>query len=757
MKILKWLAITLGVLVLVIGIGIAALVYLVDWNNFRDTIQNQVKKQTGRDLEIAGDLSPSVFPWAGISIGEIALANADGFGDQPFARIGSADVKVEVLPLLKRVVNVRTVELQGLELDLQRAVDGTTNWDDLLESTSSTTTSGEGSDGDEVTTEVEGSSATIAALEVGGIEITDANVSWTDAQAGTDATLTDFDLVTGAIELAEPFDLSIDFDVASDSMDLAAAIDGKGEVTIDLESQSYSLADFTLNTRAEGSALPGGALEATLGADVLAALGENRIAVSELTLAALGIDLAGAAEVTNLDTEPSVTASLASAEPFSPRELMSLLGIEPPVTADESVLSSATLALALAATPASAALNDLEITLDDTTFSGEASMPDLAATGLPPLRFDFAVDAIDVDRYLPPPSETDEAASEDAPAEDVPVGDGTIALPTELLRQLDVLGTFRVGSVKVANLTTRDIVVPVKAAGGRLAVENLEAALYEGQLDATASLDASGATPGYGMRMTLDGIQADPLLADLLEKDSFLSGAGRVTADITTGGDSVEAIKAGLNGTFATAFTDGSINGVNIAQTLRKAKAAITRQSIPEEEAVQKTDFTALSVGGRFDDGVMTSDDLDLRSPLLRVNGAGTVDLPGEAVDYTGTVLVTGSAQGQGGGDLDSLKGVKLDVPIQGTFDELAANFAGVVLNGIKNNIAGNISGQAKALAEQEAARLKAQAQEQADRLRAEGEAQLEAREAELRQQAEEAASEVQDKAKDKLKGLLGR
>ena len=751
MKVLKWLAITVGVLVLVVGVGIAALVYLVDWNDFRDTIQNQVRKQTGRDLEIAGDLEPSVFPWAGISIGEISLANAEGFGATPFARMGGADVKVEVLPLLRRVVNVRTVELRGLELDLQRAADGTTNWDDLVAGTTASTTSEETVDGAEVTTEVEGNTATIAALEVGGIEITDANVSWSDAQSGTDATLTDFDLVTGAIELAEPFDLSIDFDVASDSLDLAAAVEGKGEVTIDLDSQSYSLAGFMLTTRATGGALPGGELEAAVGANVLAALGENRIDVTDLSLDALGIALAGSAEVANLDTEPAVTAALAS-ESFSPRELMTRLGIAPPVTADEGVLGAASLSMALSATPAAASLDDLEITLDDTTFSGEASLPDLAATGLPPVRFDFAVDAIDIDRYLPPAAEGE---AEDAPTEDAPAGDGTIALPTDLLRQLDVIGTFRVGSVKVANLTTRDIVVPVKAAGGRLALENVAASMYEGALDMSASLDASGATPVYGTRVALDGIQADPLLADLLQDDSFLSGAGRFAADITTGGDSVDALMAGLDGTFDTAFTDGSVNGINIAYQLRRAKAALTGSSLSDGEKVQKTDFTALSVSGRFDDGVMTSDDLDLRSPLLRVGGAGEVSLPGESVDYTVTTLVTGSAEGQGGADLDSLKGVELNVPIRGTFDELAADFAGVILGGIRDSITGNVADQAKALAEQEAAKLEARAREEADRLKAEGEAELRAREAELREKADEAKGAAEDKVREGLRGLL--
>ena len=731
MKVLKWLAITVGVLVLVIGIGVVALVHLVNWNDFRDTIQNQVRKQTGRDLEIAGDLEPSVFPWAGISIGEISLANAEGFGDTPFASINSADVKVEVLPLLRRVVNVRTVELNGLELDLQRAADGTTNWDDLINGTTTTTTSEHSADGTSVTTEVEGSTATIAALAVGGIEITDAHVAWTDAQSGLDATLTDFDLVTEAIALERPFDLSVDFTVASESLDLAADVEGGGEVTIDLDSQSYSLTGFTLATNATGSALPGGTLAATLGADVLAALGEQRIDVTGLTLAALGLNLEGEARVTDLDTEPAVSARFGS-DAFDPREMMTALGIEPPVTADENVLSNASLALALVATSESAALNDVAFTLDDTTLSGQASVPDLAAAGLPPLRFDLAVDAIDVDRYLPPAAQGEEEPGpvDESPAPD---GDAPIALPTELLRQLDVDGVFRAGSVKAANLSARDIVVPLKGANGRLGVENLAAALYEGQLGASASLDVTDATPRCAMRMALEGIQADPLLADLLQDDSFLSGTGRVAADIDTAGSTVDGLVAGLNGTFDTAFTDGSINGINIAYQLRRARAALTGSSLSEEERVRKTDFTALSVSGRFDSGVMSSDDLDLRSPLLRVGGAGTVDLPGERVDYTPTVLVTGTTEGQGGGELESLRGVRLDVPIRGTFDELAGNFAGVILNGLKENITGNL----------------------ADRAKAEAEAQLQEREAELREKVDEAAGKAGEKVKDRLRGLL--
>ena len=753
MKLLKWLLGTVAVLVLIIGVGVVALVYLVDWNDFKDTIQNQVKKQTGRDLTITGDLSPSVFPWAGISIGEISLANAAGYGETPFASIDSADVKVKLLPLIKREINVRTVQLKGLQLDLQREADGTTNWDDLLASTTTTTTEVQSDNTDtQVTREVEGSSATIAALSVGGIEILDANVSWKDAESGTDALLSGFNLTTDTIELEKPFALKVDFAVASESMDLNADVSGGGELMVDLDSQVYSVRGFTLTTDAKGGALPNGQLVATLGADVTAQLAENTVDVALLTLSTLGIKLEGALDVTNLDTEPTITGQFASNE-FSPRELFEKLGIEPPVTADESVLGKASFKLALAATPASAALNDLSITLDDTQFTGSASVPSLAGA-IPPLRFDFAVDSIDLDRYLPPASDT---PADDAPAEEnvATTGDEVIELPVEMMRQLDIDGTFRVGDVKVSNLTTRDIVVPVKAAGGKLALEGIQAQLYEGRFAGTASVDVAGKTPAFGVNMDLGGIKAEPLLADLLQKDSFLSGGGEVAANITTSGNTVNAIKAGLNGKFNTAFTDGSINGINIGYQIRRAKAALSGKTLPEEEGTVKTDFSSLAVSGLFTNGVMTSDDLDMRSPLLRLSGAGKVDLPGELVDYTLTTLITGTAQGQGGAELSELKGVKLDIPIQGTFDELAANFAGVILSGMKNNITGNV----KALADQKAAELKAQAQEKAqekaDALKADAEELKAAKEAELKAKAEEAAGEAVDQAKDKLKGLF--
>lgn len=762
MKFLKRLIIGLVGLVVLLAVVVVAVLNFVDLNDYKDRIETVAKDQTGRDLSITGDVNLSYFPWVGITLGEIELANAEGFEGAPFASIDNADVKIEVLPLIRKVVNVKTVQLRGLQMDLQRAADGTTNWDDLANREPATTSTTE----NDTTTEVEGDPAAIAALAVGGIEITDALISWQDDQAGVDAKLSEFNLTTGAIELAKPFELTTDFKVNSDSSGVAASVNGGGEVMLDLEQQRYSLANFTLNTDAVGDVLPGGKLDVAFGSSLLADLTAQTVDATDISLKVLGLSLTGKASVTGLDTEPQVSANLAS-DTFNLKTVFEKLGIEAPVTADENAMSAASLSLSLAATPAAASLKDLTIKLDETTFTGTAELPNLAAA-MPPARFKFGVDKINLDRYLPPtsdaPAET-AGSTETTTAESAE--DTPIELPMDLLRQLDVAGTFSVGELVIMNLTTRDIEVPLNAAGGVIALENIAAKLYDGTLSSTMQLNAKNDTPAYSFLAALTKVESDPLLADLRQADSPMSGNANFNANLTTQGNSVNGLRSGLNGNFDAAFLDGSVNGVNIGYQLRRAKAAIKGQKLSDDAKQVKTDFSSLSVSGTITDGVVKTDDLDMRSPLLRLSGAGMVDLPQEYLDYTPSILVTGSAEGQGGKDLEELAGIQLDVPLKGKFDELSADFTGVLLAGLKDNITGAAKAKAKAAADKLKAEAKAKlnaekakAQEQLNAKKAEAQKKAQAELAAKKEQAQKAAQEkaasAAEKAKSKLKSGLG-
>lgn len=754
MKILKRLVLGLVALLLVLFLVLAIFISTLDLNSYKEEIQKATHDQTGRDLTINGELDASFFPWFGISIGQVELSNAAGFGSKPFAKMDAANVKVEVLPLLRSQINVQSVELDGLSLDLQRAADGSTNWDDLMQASVSTSTTS-----DNQITEVEGGAPAIAALAVGGISIKNANVSWVDMQGGADANLTGFNLQTGAIELAKPFSLKTGFDLVSESFAMAARLDAGGDVTIDLEQQKYMLTGLELSTSASGEGVPVENATFNLGGDITADLGNQTIEVAKLLLDAMGIELKGQVNVTNLDTDPAITASLQSAAPFSLLDLFDKLGLDAPVTADKDVMKSVSMKMELAASSNSANLNNLTIKLDDTTFTGKMSLPNLSGD-LPPVRFDFNVDDIDIDRYLPPPVDVVEA--EVASKTEAPVvaatGDEPIELPLEMMRKLDIEGEFTVGKVKVSNLTTGAIVVPLKAKDGVISLDGIQAQMYDGQLDSKIVLNAKKAKPSFSVKAGLVGILAEPLLADLLQDDAPLSGKGDFNLDITTGGNTVNSIKAALNGGYNLEFADGAINGVNIGYQMRRARAKIEGKTLSTEEESAKTDFSALTMSGRFTDGVLASDDLDLRAPVLRVNGKGTVDLNKEYVDYKLKTLLSNTSKGQGGQDLSDLNGLKLSIPIRGHFDELSTDFTAAILQGIKDDAKAKLKGvqdKAKAQLKAKEAEAKEKLNAEKARLKAKLKEKEKAKLKEFKEKNKDKAEKLKEKAKEKLKGLF--
>ncbi len=125
------------IIVVVIAVLIGALAIFVatfDANDYKQQVISLVKKQTGRELAINGDLKLAVYPDIALEVGEASLTNAAGFSGEQFATISSGKVSVKLLPLLKKQIKADEVYLDGLQLNLQRKADGSTNWDDLAKS-----------------------------------------------------------------------------------------------------------------------------------------------------------------------------------------------------------------------------------------------------------------------------------------------------------------------------------------------------------------------------------------------------------------------------------------------------------------------------------------------------------------------------------------------------------------------------------------------------------------------------------------------
>ena len=93
-------------------------------------------------------------------------------------------------------------------------------------------------------------------------------------------------------------------------------------------------------------------------------------------------------------------------------------------------------------------------------------------------------------------------------------------------------------------------------------------------------------------------------------------------------------------------FQDGAIRGLNVAQMIRSLTAGTL--SGWQEEKEQATDLSQLSASFRIERGKATTTDLNLVGPLVRVTGAGTIDLGTKMLGFRVEPKLVMTTEGQG-------------------------------------------------------------------------------------------------------------
>src|SRR5690606_39130213 len=264
---------------------------------------------------------------------------------------------------------------------------------------------------------------------------------------------------------------------------------------------------------------------------------------------------------------------------------------------------------------------------------------------------------------------------------------GAIAAPAALAG-VDTGGSVRIGALKVAGVDAGNVVATIGSGNGRVELKRLTAAVFRGTLDASATLGEAGR---HALRLKLTGADAGMALRELAGRD-VLDGRGDLSLDVTANGRTLAALERSLDGTAALALRDGALKGVDLADVLRRVRQALAvargSGSAIEQSAGgdERTAFSSLDASFVIRDGVARNDDLDLRSPLLRVSGAGRIDLPNRTVDYLARVSVVGTLAGQGGAELAALRGVTVPVELKGPFESMSyrVDVAGLAIDTAK-------------------------------------------------------------------------
>lgn len=729
-KPLKILLAIFGTVVLLLLALVIALPLLFDPNDYRAEIAAAVKKETGRDFAL-GEIRLAVFPWVKLELKEVSLGNAAGFGPEPMLTVRRAEVGVRLMPLLReKRIEASTVALEGAAMHLAVLADGRNNWQDLAplppaDAPVQTPTLGErlrpldieGVTLSEVQLDYQdarsGQRIQLSELalktgrlkggdpfEVAGSFKAEVKAPVTTATAEFAATVT-LDAASGDVLLTAPRfkleagqpgaqPLAVALALQTESLAYAEAtqqltaaqplrldlenlvlgstekpvLSAKGRLgtglAADLAQRRHSLKGLNTELQLAGSALPGGKpTTLTLKTDLVADLAAQQATLTQLQLGVLGLQASAAQwQIAPLGGEARLKGDLTLAT-FSPRTLLAQLGIAVPATADAKVLQSASFSGQLTAGAKSAAIEALRLKLDDTTLSGELTVRDFASQAM---SFALSADRLDADRYLPPPLLKTALAADATPATKADFN--AVELPVAALNQLNAQGTLQLESLKLKNLKLAKVRLKLDGARGATHRQQLSASLYGGSADMNLSV-APGAR--HALRLALSGINAGPLLKDFLDSDK-LSGRGSMTLDVTTAGATVGAVRRALDGTLNFNLVDGAVKGFNLGKVLRDGQALLAAQAPAASATPPSTDFAELRGAGVITNGVLRSDQLSAKNPLIRLEGAGEVDLVNETLNYLAKPTLVNTASGQGGKERADLSGIVVPIRISGAW-----------------------------------------------------------------------------------------
>ena len=224
------------------------------------------------------------------------------------------------------------------------------------------------------------------------------------------------------------------------------------------------------------------------------------------------------------------------------------------------------------------------------------------------------------------------------------------------------------------SITTKELLVKAIRIGtsaidmtlnnGILSVDLNKLALYKGAGSGSLILNGATRVPQMNAAFKIGGVEAEPLLTDAAGFKR-LSGLSAISFAVNATGRSQREIISSLDGNGDVKFTNGAIKGINLAQLMRTVFTAPATGWT--SGGTQDTDFSEL--GGTFTitRGLLTNKDLKLLSPLIRVAGSGTVDLPAQTLNYRVEPKLAATLEGQGGG---TAKGIEVPIIVSGPWSK---------------------------------------------------------------------------------------
>jgi AsmA protein len=632
MKAVKWMiGVVVGLVVLVIAL-LLIVPQFIDIQKYKPEIEKQATQATGRPFSIGGDLRLSLFPWAVIGLSDLHLGNPPGYKEKDMLYVKSFDVEVKLLPLLSKDIQVKRFVVDGLRLNMEKNKDGRGNWEGLGKTPDKAPPAPPKDTTRKPEEKAEGGFP-IAALEVGEFAVKNASFFYLDHGTGEKKEISGLTLTLQDVSLDRPIRLML---------------------TALLDNQPLSV---------EGSLGP-------VGREFAVAKIPMDVTLKAFKEVTVGLKGHVVAATQQFDLGVQVT-------PFSPRKVFSAIGKPFPVnTSDPEALTKVALKAALKGSPDRVSLSQGLLELDESKLNFSMNAKDFSK---PDIAFDLSLDKINVDRYLPPSSPKD--AKQEKPKAAPAASKKTDYAP---LRKMVVNGTVKVGILTAMGAKVEDVNLKLSGKNGIFNVDPLTAKVYQGGVTAKTAMDVRQDVPKTTVDFQTKGVQAGPLMRDVLKKD-LLEGTANADAFLQMEGDDAELIKRTLDGKGQFLFADGAIKGIDLAAMARDAKAMVGLAKDVGQKS--KTDFSELNAPFTITKGLVNTTGTTMTSPLLRVQATGKANLVDESLAMRVETKLVGSLKGQG--DTKQREGITVPILVTGTFSSpiFAPDMKGIAEKAIQDRL----------------------------------------------------------------------
>ncbi len=622
---MKKLLIGLAALVALLLIAVIVIPFLIPTDAIRDKIAGAVEDATGRKLTIAGQFGISVFPSIQVIAGDVSFANMPGARDSDMVRLRELRIGLRVLPLLAGEVKLDSFVLMDPVINLEVNRDGRANWDfgsaPAPARADRQTTPGTG--------DARRGGTGPRELSLGEVELVRGRVTYADQRSGQVEEIRDINM-----RIVLP--------------DLDSRLKADGSLVWNGRKVSLEVASDKPRALIGGASAP---VSTKISSDLMNVSFDGTVA----TAASLRV---------NGDVAIDVTSVRQLADWAGQPIAMKGTGLGPFKLAGTVTVEGPRYAFAVS-----------QIAVDE--IEGEGSVAVDMSQPRVRVNADLRLGQLDLNPYLPleeeattgKPGATVKAtakATAGATAGAQPSDWSDEPIDTSGLKAANAKLDLSVAGIQVGKIKVGESAVRLALENSLLRVDLSKLDLYGGGGTGQVVLDGRGKVPSVALTLDIAGVDAAPLLADAAGFDR-LGGTGSIRYSVSAKGRTEREMIGNLSGDGAVMFRDGAIKGINLAAMVRNVTTAFAAAGSGE---AQKTDFAELSGTFRIANGILRNNDLKLLSPLLRVNGSGTVDLPRRTLDYRIEPKAVASLQGQGG--QQDLGGLMVPVVISGPWDRLS-------------------------------------------------------------------------------------